>query len=368
MSRRVPIVLYGATGYTGRLMAAELARREIPMLLAGRSRDKLEALSATLPTKPQVLVADASDPASLQGMAARGQAVLSAAGPFASLGPPVQEACLKAGSHFLDITGETPYMLDTWSRDSRWREAGLAAVNAVGFDVVPTDVAAWLAADGLDRVDELDIAIWVGGEFGASQGTQRSLVNMLGSESQGYEDGQWRPTPAGSFTREMDFGGRVGPRSVLFVPIGDIATAPRTTGARTVRTYFAVKSPTQAKIGGGIMRLSGVGIVRQALGSGPAQRLLASLVARGEEGPSDERRAAARFAVVAEARGAGQTRTVRLTGKDPYGLTAVTSVEIARRVAAGPPRTGALSPSQAIGDVRSFLPTLSAFGVDIDEG
>src|SRR6266542_3252097 len=155
------VIVYGASGFTGRLVCAELARRQLSFAVAGRDRAKLTALAASLPSRPEVLEAALDDTAALRRAVARGRVVLACAGPFARLGKPVREAALAEGRHYLDITGEANYMLETYERDLEAKKRGVALVNAVGFDVVPTDSAAALATEaaGGGKPDELRIAI-----------------------------------------------------------------------------------------------------------------------------------------------------------------------------------------------------------------
>ena len=132
------VVVYGATGFTGRLVCTELARRQVRFAIAGRDRARLTALSASLlKDPPHVIEAPLDDAARLQAAVARGKVVLACAGPFARLGAPVRDAALAAGRHYLDITGEANYMLETHTHDAAARKRGVALVNAVGFDVVP---------------------------------------------------------------------------------------------------------------------------------------------------------------------------------------------------------------------------------------
>src|SRR5690349_15803522 len=170
------VVVYGATGYTGRLVCEELARLKTPFAIAGRDPNKLEPLAARFDERPAVIVARLDDPPGLARMADRGKVVLDCAGPFADYGKPVQDAALAARRHFMDITGEHHYMLDTYKRDAEARAHGVALINAVGFDVVPTDCAAVLAADAAGApVTHVRIAFApMGGR--ATQGTTRSAL------------------------------------------------------------------------------------------------------------------------------------------------------------------------------------------------
>src|SRR3954463_9699938 len=106
------IVVYGATGYTGRLICAELARKKLPFVISGRDEEKLQKLASAC-GKPEILVAALDDAAALKKMAASGKVLLDCVGPFTRMGAPVLEAALAAGVHFLDITGEIGWMSQT---------------------------------------------------------------------------------------------------------------------------------------------------------------------------------------------------------------------------------------------------------------
>ncbi|HEX8952159.1 MAG TPA: saccharopine dehydrogenase NADP-binding domain-containing protein [Polyangia bacterium] len=357
----VAVVVYGATGFTGRLVCAELQRRKVPFAVAGRDHAKLTALSASLATaQPEVLVAPLDDRPALERAIARGRVVLACAGPFARMGEPVREAALAAGRHYLDITGESEYMLATHARDAEARARGVALVNAVGFDVVPTDAAAVLAADAAGGKPELlRIAIVFGGR--ATQGTTRSALEHADKGGLAYIGGRYVPEPVAADRWQTAFPPPIGDRVCVSIPWGDLATAPRSTGARTIRTYMAVSS-TVARV----MPL--VGLAGKALSWGPAKRLAEHWVSTLPEGPSDAERARARCAIVAEAQNGPRTARAWVTAGDGYEFTAASAVECAVRAAAdGFDKKGALTPTQAFG-ARALLEALAGhdvrFGVD----
>ncbi len=357
----VAVVVYGATGFTGRLVCAELSRRKVPFAVAGRDRAKLTALSASLgAAQPEVLVAALDDPAALKQAIERGRVVLACAGPFARMGEPVREAALAAGRHYLDITGESDYMLATAARDAEARARGVALVNAVGFDVVPTDAAAVLACDAAGGKPELlRIAIRFGGR--ATQGTTRSALEHADKGGLAYIGGKYVSEAVAADRWQAAFPPPIGDRVCVSIPWGDLATAPRSTGARTIRTYMAV-TPTVARV----MPL--VGLASKALSWGPAKRLAEHWVSSLPEGPSDDERARARCAIVAEAQSGARTARAWVTAGDGYDFTAASAVECAVRAAAdGFDKKGALTPTQAFG-ARPLLEALALhdvrFGVD----
>ncbi|HEX4458733.1 MAG TPA: saccharopine dehydrogenase NADP-binding domain-containing protein [Polyangia bacterium] len=346
------IVVYGASGFTGRLVCAELARRKVSFAIAGRDRTRLTTLAASLPVQPQVLTAPLDDAAQLQAVIARGKVVLACAGPFGRLGTPVREAALAAGRHYLDITGEAAYMMETHERDAEAKKRGVALVNAVGFDVVPTDCAAALASEAVGGApDDVKIAIKFGGR--ATQGTTRSAVEHADSGGLAFVDGGYRQERVGAAQWSAPFPEPLGVRTTASIPWGDMATAPRSTGTRNLRTYVALPKAAVAA-----MPL--VGLASKALAWAPAKKLAERWIQSLPEGPSDAERARAKCAVVAEATRGDKSARVWVTCGDGYDFTAVSAVECAVRAAAdGFTATGALTPSQAFG-ARTLLDALKA--------
>jgi short subunit dehydrogenase-like uncharacterized protein len=149
MERELDLVLFGATGYTGKLIADYLAAAAEPPRwgIAGRSAAKLAALQGALAAAhpsacelPQI-VADLDDPRSLEAMARRSRAVITTAGPYGKRGASLVEACLAAGTHYADLTGEIGWvrrMIDAHHEEAR--QTGARIVHACGFDSIPSDL------------------------------------------------------------------------------------------------------------------------------------------------------------------------------------------------------------------------------------
>jgi short subunit dehydrogenase-like uncharacterized protein len=347
------VVVYGASGFTGRLVCAELARRKVRFAVAGRDRARLTALSASLATaSPEVIEAPLDDAAKLQAAIARGKVVLACAGPFGRLGAPVREAALAAGRHYLDITGEAGYMRETHERDAVAKARGVALVNAVGFDVVPTDCAAALAAEAVGGTpDDVKIGIKFGGR--PTQGTTRSAVERADVGGLAFIDGEYRVERVGAASWQAPFPAPLGSRATVSIPWGDLATGPRSTGARNLRTFVALPPVAVALI-------PVVGVAFKALAWGPAKKLAEHWIRSLPEGPSDAERARAHCAVVAEATKSNRSARAWVTCGDGYDFTATAAVECAIR-AASPAftATGALTPSQAFG-ARTLLEALKS--------
>lgn len=153
--RKYDIVILGATGFTGRIVVAELAalavREGVRFAIAGRDPEKLRKVASEFPELEfEVIVADVSDPISLTKMAAQANIIVNCAGPFALYGMEVVRACVQAGTHYMDITGEPAFVHAVHRNfDAQAKSGGVAIVNCCGFDSIPADYAAWMAAGSL---------------------------------------------------------------------------------------------------------------------------------------------------------------------------------------------------------------------------
>ena len=153
MSREFDVVVYGATGFTGRLVAEYLQSQYGPdndsgvsWAMAGRSQDKLEAVRDEMGVSKDIalIVANSDDPASLEAMAARTKSVCTTVGPYQLYGDPLVEACVKAGTDYVDLSGEPPWMVDTIAKyDAAAKESGARIVHSCGFDSIPFDLGVY---------------------------------------------------------------------------------------------------------------------------------------------------------------------------------------------------------------------------------
>jgi short subunit dehydrogenase-like uncharacterized protein len=150
--RDLDVVVFGATGVTGRRVAAYLAERAgrtgARWAAAARDPAKLRrTLAADGVSAPETILADLGDPASLEAMAARATVVLNLVGPYTLHARPVIEACVAAGTHYVDLTGEIPFVRRVIEEThDRAVEAGVKVVQACGFESLPPDLAVALAA------------------------------------------------------------------------------------------------------------------------------------------------------------------------------------------------------------------------------
>ncbi len=322
-------LLYGATGYTGQLIAAEAVKRGHQPILAGRSAEKLAPMAEAMGLEYRAFGLDdlTTVTRSLNGI----ELVLHAAGPFLYTSSPMLRACVLAGAHYLDITGEYPVFENTFSYDQTAKRLKVAFISGVGFDVVPSDCLAAYVAVQMPDAQHLDMAF--AGLTRASAGTLQS-ARLLVAEAGG---GMIRRDGVLMHQRIGYGGGYItfshGRHYAIPIPWGDLATAYRTTGIPNITTYMALPRPlafTSRWLTPLLMPFLETHIAQKivdAVPHLPVQDGQAYLWAR---------------ATNAE----GKQVEAWLETPDPYLLTAHAAVRAVERVFAERP-SGALTPAQA---------------------
>jgi short subunit dehydrogenase-like uncharacterized protein len=352
--RRVPVrgrtadaVLYGATGYTGHLAAHAMERSGVAMVLAGRNRESLEKIAAEFDYEHPIAVARHDDPEALEKMASMGKVLVSTAGPFMEVGALTVAAALASGTHYLDSTGETDFMAQTYRRhDAAARDKGLLVMNSCAFEYVFGDCAVALALDAYPKAKSLRVSYSLPKNF--TRGTAlTSLRIAFGKRARAIKPDGRRigfPEPAGSKWAVAYDGGE---REFL----------PRRRPDVEVSTLMDM--PGMVARGAGLLPL-----IAPLVSSGPVQAAARRVVQRMPEGPDEETRARQEWMILVEVDpdDAGERRLV-VTGSDPYGLTGEVLARTAARLAAGKQKAaGVLSPAQAF-DPQETLDSMADLGV-----
>ena len=330
------IVIYGATGYTGKLIAMAAHERGLSPILAGRNAEKVKAVAEPLGLTWRGF--DLADSAKLDVALKDAAVVLCAAGPFSATSRPMADACVRNRVHYLDITGEIDIFEALAERDAEAKAAGVMLLPGVGFDVTPSDC---LAAHLKRRLpDATDLKIYIGGAAELSRGTAKTAIEGIAAGTRVRRGGRLVALDrAGSGS--CDFG--QGLKPTVQISWGDVSTAFHSTGIPNIEVQFEAIPVVKA-----LARLPG--FVKSFLGLAFMQSFLKSRVDRQPEGPSDEARRSARVLLVGVARNEkGESVRSRLTTPDGYTLTAMTSVDIAKRAASGEFKAGFQTPSLAYG-------------------
>jgi short subunit dehydrogenase-like uncharacterized protein len=349
------IAVYGAGGYTGRLVATELVRRGIDGVLVGRGRERLEA-AARVAGGAEVRLAGLEDPERLTSSLADCDAVVNCAGPFTALGEPVVKAAIAAGTNYVDTTAEQLYVERIFSRcGEAAAAAGVTVVPACGYDIVPGDLLAHLTGEQVEPVERLTLAYDIR-DFGMTRGSIRSVLVMYTGGEVGYRDGRFDAGGGPTRRPAVRFPDEAKPAATVRWPAAEIVTVPRHLDVREVDVVMrgdALVPGPLAPVAPSLMPLMTT-VMKTPLRGG-----LDRLVGWLPEGPSEEKRRRARFGFVAEAKGAdGRRARGILNGVDVYGTTAAIAVEGATRLAKGGAEPGVLAPAQAF-DPADFFGALA---------
>ncbi len=361
------IALYGATGFTGRLVARALAARHLPLLLVGRDRARLEALAAELPHGTTWAMAAVDDGVALREAFRKAGVVVSCAGPFGVHGHHVLDAAIAEGRHYLDISGEVGFAQQLIARDAPARARGVAVIGCVGFDVVVSDAAAVLACEALGGRPIRDVRLTVASTTQPSRGSLRTLLGGLqsGDYEWTFTDGRLAPAPVGAERWAVSLPPPFERCAATSFGLVEAVVSPRSTKTPRFRTGLALPGPGAfAAFARALRWLSRRPVVGAGLRAvlGWAMRLV-------PEGGGEQTRGAARFAVEAQATADdGEVRAVLVTGGDVGEVTAAAAAICAAAVAGadGFP-AGFQTPAQAFG-ARWLLDQLAASGVTVERG
>lgn len=332
-----PILLYGATGFTANLVIDEMLRQGLHPVLSARNPDALRARAerAGLLYRPAKLDQPGSLKTALDGM----QVMLNLAGPYRTTSQRAIEACLETGVHYLDVSGEVDAVAEAARLHPEARARGVMLMPGAGFDVVPSDCLCAHVAKRLRDIQTLRIA--VSGLDLASSGSLRTLAYELGRPTRVCHGGTLRELPPGELTRRFDFGD--GLRPCAAVSWADLITAPITTGASNVETYFE-STPTVAAF---VQYNRQLGWVHRLPW---ADKWLDLPRPFGTNGPTAEQRALRRATIVVQGEdSAGRSFSSTLSTPEVYSLTAQTATSIAARVLAGDTEPGFQTPARLFG-------------------
>ncbi len=328
------LTLFGATGFTGRITAAYIAkhaeREGLTWAIAGRSEAALYELRESLVgVKPDVIVADIRDKGSLRAMTASTKVLMNAVGPFALYGPDVVAACLDSGTHYLDITGEPEFLNRCFVRHGKEAEAkGVTIVNACGFDSIPADFTTWLAVKELPADVPKSVRCYVSTNATFSGGTLNTAVQSVLNKRTGKRQDvvKYPKHPdAPKIDRGIQFNKFFG-KWALPMPVADIHIVRRS-AMRMPDEYGAAFSYAQfflaRSFGAMVSLISRVMVLFTFIRFSWFRNWIYKKYSPGT-GPSPEKRANSRFSVTAIAETIhGQTSTVEISGGDPgYDETA----------------------------------------------
>jgi len=330
-------LLYGANGYTGKLIAQRAKERGLTPVLGGRNKEAVVKLANELGLRHDVF--ECSDPKEVAAHLEKYGAVLHCAGPFQFTSRAMVEGCVLAKCHYLDITGEISVLDSLLKQSDRFAAAGIAVIPGVGFDVVPTDCAALKLKAALPSATKLTLAFLATGR--PSRGTLSTMIEKLGSGSCQRKDGKIIAVPMGSRTRYVKF--TTNDSLCVQIPWGDVASAYYSTGIGNIEVFTASNAAMVA-----IMK--GMMIAKPILEAPVAKKALKKLVGNSGGGPSAEVRRNTFCRVWGEVENdKGERKQIMLQTPNGYDLTVESSLAAVVQVIEGKVAPGAWTPSKAFG-------------------
>jgi short subunit dehydrogenase-like uncharacterized protein len=345
------IVLYGATGYTGRLTAEAMVARGLSPVLAGRNRAALEAMAGQLGGL-KVRVADVADPVSVRKLVKTGDVLVTTVGPFARYGKAALDAALAAKSHYLDSTGEPAFVRQVFEAyGDRARAMGKAFLPAFGYDYVPGNTAAAAALEKAGAAaTRVDVGYFVGDgkTFNMSQGTFTSLAGAMSEPGVFFNDGARQLNYGGLRTRRFELDGRaVGAMSVpgsecLALP----ASYPHLRDVNVYLGWFGNFSPVISAVAKGQRLLLGLPGYKRVVDFATGK------LGSAGKGPDENERAGEGSHIIAVAYddSGNELATAELRGVNGYTYTANMLAWGAQQAFEGRARAaGALGPVEAFG-------------------
>ena len=354
------IGVVGATGFTGKLVAGELRRLNAEFFIAGRNETSLKELSSSLDGVPtrNINVQDRSTYSSLEGCSV----IINCAGPFTDLGEAIVQEAIKRRAHYLDLTGEQGFIKLVYDKyHEQAIAAGVVLVPACAFEYAIGDAAGSQISAKMPDCSKMELTYFVNGGH-TSSGTRKSIVRAFAAKGYLLRNGALRESAPASVVQKTKFNGR--DLSALSFPGGEVLMLPRHTKLQDITTFMAADvpeaiTPLIAMLGQSFIRLTADLLVNSTSTKSP------TLAER--EGTS--------FTIIATGTGTGSgtgsekdpqndsTRSITVSGKDPYLLTAKIIAGSAFHLETNkPPNLGAISPSMIL-DAKFIQELVTSGGV-----
>lgn len=333
-------LIYGAYGYTGKLITELAVGEGLKPVVAGRTIGPLEELCShyedgAVEKRCFALDDDAVIDQSLDDV----DVVIHCAGPFSRTAVPMAKGCIRKKTHYLDITGEIEVFEALHDLDAKAKDAKVMLMPGAGFDVVPSDCLAAHLKRRLPEATSLTLALTMSSK--PSRGTATTMIENIHKGGLIRKDGKLTEVPSAWQSKSIDFG--EGPVDCITIPWGDVSTAYYSTGIPNIKVFMA--TPPELRRMAIFSRYFGF-----VLASGPVQRFLKSQIQKQPPGPDEEQRETGYGLLWGRAEDDGGNGVEsRLRTPEGYTLTAATALGIAKRVLDGAAPAGFQTPSMAYG-------------------
>ena len=330
-------MIYGATGFVGDAITRFAVKRGFRPIVAGRNPNKVVPLATELDLDYRSFNLD--DPSALDSALQDAVAVLNCAGPFIHTFKPMVEACLRQGTHYLDLTGELPVYEALATYDAQAREQAVMIMPGVGFDVVPTDCLAVHLSQRLPSATHLTLAFHTKGPAGLPPGTARTMIELIPYGNRVRREGNLVSPPKGIKTRMIDFG--EGPVQAIRLTWGDVFTAKYSTGIPNIEDYAVLPDDL-------VRQIKATEYLRPLFSLPVVQNILKRMV---KPGPTVEQRKQTQVSVWGEATDdQGRKAEARLHGPEAgVTWTILTALAAIERVMEGDVQPGFQTPAKVYG-------------------
>ncbi len=332
------ILVYGSYGYTGQLIVERAIKEGLQLILAGRDEKLLSEQARKYNLEYRAFSID--DASALDSALKEVDAVLHCAGPFVLTFRQMAEACIREKKHYMDISGEIEGFEALAKMDEDAKRAGIMILPGGGFDVVPSDCLSAYTAGKLPNATSLNLYIKSIGS-GVSRGTARSGIENMHRQGRIRRDGKIQTVPPAWRVERVDFGR--GASRVVSTGWGDVSTAYHSTGVPNITVYMSFPNAM-------IDALYLTRVIGLLLYTRPIKNFLKWLIGvLNPAGPSKYKNENGFALLIAEVSDGKQTVRAKLRTPEAYYLTALTSVEIMKRILASDYKVGFQTPSTAYG-------------------
>jgi len=271
------ILIYGANGYTGKLITQEAKEKGIKVEIAGRNENAIQSLASE--TGFNFHIVELNDTASLENLLKSFHTVIHCAGPFSETAIPMVEACIKSKTNYLDITGEIWVFEEVMKYHEQAKKAGIALIPGVGFDVVPTDCLAGYLKEKLPSGTSLELA-FVGSKTGMSRGTAVTMAKNISKGGFIRENGAIKNVPLAYEVKELEFNHKK--QWTMTIPWGDLMTSFHQTQIPNIKVF----SGASLKM---IKKIKKYRSLKFLLGIGWIQKMLRRKIENSVTGPKEEK-------------------------------------------------------------------------------
>lgn len=331
------IYIYGAYGYTGRLIVDECLAKGIKPVIAGRDAEKTKAYAKEV--QLEYAVFDVDEEEKVLEWLQNANVLIHCGGPFIHTAREMVEACLKTNTHYIDITGEYQVFDLIKAYDEQAKGKDLMLMPGAGFDVVPSDCLAAHLKSILPNANDLQLA-FVSKSGGLSRGTTKTMIENLGEPQMVRKEGSYHEQLMGYSTKNINFGQFE--QLAMGISWGDISTAYTSTGIPNIEVFAGTSAEQVAKI-------KKMGKLSFLLKARLVKNFLMSRLDKKPDGPKDDKRKSSRMFLWGRVSDGANSVEALLNTPNGYTLTALTAVHITEKILNKNFKTGYQTPSSAYG-------------------